>query len=195
MDKFIYVNKDSISRELCKDIIDMFEMENDRYPGIVGNGYLNKNVKDTTDFVMTSGGSHWDRINETLIRELTANVTEYIKRCNSMVNDNYKTFYTGMLSTTSLQIQKYIQNIGKFTYHEDSRVDFVNKSVRKITFLWYLNDVTDGGETEFWSDYKITPEFGKLILFPAEWSFPHTGKIPISNDKYIITGWLWENES
>ena len=64
------------------------------------------------------------------------------------------------------------------------------KRYRMITYLWYLNDVDKGGETEFWGTYKVKPEAGKLILFPATWSYPHCGNIPISNAKYIITGWL-----
>lgn len=52
--------------------------------------------------------------------------------------------------------------------------------------------MTEGGETEFWSKYRIKPEAGKLVLFPASWAFPHRAIVPLSSDKYIITGWLWE---
>ena len=194
--QFLYIKKNSISRELCNDMINLFEQEDDRYEGVVGNNSIvNKNVKDTTDFVISDGGERWDKINKTLNKELTNNVNEYLRNCNNTMRDNEYQYLSGGLVRHLMQMQKYYKNVGKFSYHEDSKVDFINKSDRKITFMWYLNDVTEGGETEFWSDYKITPEFGKLILFPAEWSFPHTGKIPISNDKYIITGWLWENES
>ena len=65
--------------------------------------------------------------------------------------------------------------------------------MRHLTFLWYLNDVEEGGETEFWGQYGIKPEAGKLILFPASWTFPHKANVPISSDKYIITGWLWQH--
>ena len=64
-----------------------------------------------------------------------------------------------------------------------------------FTYLWYLNTVIEGGETVFWDSYKIKPEAGKIVLFPACWTFPHTGKMPISNDKYIITGWIYVNEN
>ena len=60
-----------------------------------------------------------------------------------------------------------------------------------LTYIWYLNDVIEGGETEFFGNYKIKPEVGKLVLFPACWSFPHCGLMPISSNKYIITGWLY----
>jgi hypothetical protein len=49
----------------------------------------------------------------------------------------------------------------------------------------------EGGETELCIDLKIKPEKGKLLIFPASWLYPHSGKMPISNDKYIVTGWIY----
>jgi hypothetical protein len=90
-------------------------------------------------------------------------------------------------------IQKYNKGIGKYVYHNDFQIE--NNSdkykYRVITFLWYLNTVDEGGETEFWDSYKIKPLSGKLLLFPANWCFQHRGIMPISDNKYIITGWLY----
>jgi len=189
--QFLYIKKNSISRELCNDMINLFEQEDDRYEGVVGNNSIvNKNVKDTTDFVISNGGERWNKINKTLNKELTNNVNEYLRNCNNTMRDNEYQYLSGGLVRHLMQMQKYYKNVGKFSYHEDSKVDFINKSDRKITFMWYLNDVTEGGETEFWSSYNIKPEAGKLVLFPADWTFPHTAKVPISNNKYIVTGWL-----
>ena len=63
-------------------------------------------------------------------------------------------------------------------------------SCRIVTFLFYLNDVEEGGETFFYNG-KVKPEAGKLILFPATWTYNHKGNMPISNDKYIVTGWFY----
>jgi Rps23 Pro-64 3,4-dihydroxylase Tpa1-like proline 4-hydroxylase len=188
----VYTNKNSISRELCNDMINLFEHEDNRYDGVVASG-LNKNIKDTTDFMITNGGPRWEKINKLLSNELNNNVTEYVKKYNNIVHPNYYLFSTGYLTSASMQLQKYEKNVGKYIYHDDSRCDFTDRKIRKLTFLWYLNDVEEGGETEFWSKYSIKPEAGKLVLFPACWTFPHTGKVPISNDKYIITGWLWQH--
>ena len=188
----VHINQNSISRELCDDIINLFSQEKNRYPGETTGG-VNTKVKDTTDFIITDGGPKWDKINKVLEKELSNNVTEYIKKCNNNVEPEYNVLNSSYLTTYSMQLQKYKKNVGKYVYHQDGLCDFNDRKIRRITFLWYLNDVTEGGETEFWSKYRITPEVGKLILFPADWTFPHTGKIPISNDKYIITGWLWQH--
>ena len=91
-------------------------------------------------------------------------------------------------------IQKYKKFQGKYTYHHDFYNDYESKRHRTVTYLWYLNDVEEGGETEFWGSYNIKPKKGKLIFFPATWCFPHRGKMPISSDKYIITGWFYEKD-
>ena len=61
---------------------------------------------------------------------------------------------------------------------------------RIITFIWYLNNVEEGGETLF-EDFKIKPMEGSSLFFPATWTYPHSGAMPTSNDKYIITGWIY----
>ena len=43
---YFYINKNSISKELCKTIIDMFDSDNTKYEGVTHGG-LNKNIKDT----------------------------------------------------------------------------------------------------------------------------------------------------
>ena len=47
----------------------------------------------------------------------------------------------------------------------------------------------EGGQTAF-NDVTIEAKEGRLILFPPLWMFPHAGKIPISNTKYILTTYL-----
>ena len=97
--------------------------------------------------------------------------------------------YNDNLTLNAIQVQKYNKGEGKYIYHDDSRM--YNGKYRKITFIWYLNTITDGGETEF-TNFKVKPEVGKLVLFPSSWVYPHRANVPISDDKYIMTGWLLE---
>ena len=189
----IYVNNASLSKEICLDIINLFESEDDKYPGETMAG-VNINVKDTTDFVITRGGSCWDEINTLLSDELQRNVTTYITNFKTSIDNLiYVPFNLSILSADSMQAQKYKKGVGKYIMHHDFRCAWNQSKLRQLTFIWYLNDVTEGGETEFWSKHKIKPETGKLLIFPAHWTFPHAGKMPLSNDKYIITGWLYEH--
>ena len=64
-------------------------------------------------------------------------------------------------------------------------------AARYLVFLWYLNDVADGGETVFVDiDMKVAPRAGRLLVFPPYWMYQHAGLPPVSNDKYIISTYL-----
>ena len=57
--------------------------------------------------------------------------------------------------------------------------------------MTYLNDVSEGGETEFpMFGLKVKPEMGKTLIWPAEWTHAHLGAIVKTGKKYIITGWM-----
>ena len=95
------------------------------------------------------------------------------------------------VSINNLLIHKFVKNKGMFTYHNDFLYDKCHQQYRIFSFIYFLNEVEDGGETEFFGTYEIKTEKGKLIIFPSEWFFPYIEKIPISNDKYTISGWIY----
>ena len=199
MNKFIYLNPYSIPPELCDELIDYYYDEKDfHYDGTTLNG-VNKSVKDTTDFIIpfnSKPGSRWDKVNNFLQRELHSNLKTYLDQLNdipqfSAQNNgvNYRIFGLQYFTENCFMMQKYEKQKGKYIYHNDFLLNADNHRV--ITYLWYLTDVEEGGETELWYDRKIKPEKGKLLLFPSHFSVPHCGLMPISSDKIIITGWLY----
>lgn len=185
----IYENPHCLPRELCETIINFFEEEGDaRYKGIVMSGVYEE-IKNTLDFIIPNDGENkkWERINNVLIKSLKTNIDLYLKH----INDKYEISIcdSTKISIEPFLIQKYKKGVGKYEYHNDFQLR--DTDYRILTFLWYLNNITEGGETEFFGDIKITPEDGKLIIFPANWTFPHCGKMPLSSDKYIVTGWVY----
>ena len=199
-ENYFYINNNSISKELCNEIINLFEKETTKYEGITASG-LNKDVKDTIDFLIPTQNKKtiWSKIRTFLDKELEKNIKKYVKYINDCININeelsshkYREFKNN-LSFETIQIQRYDKQKGRYIYHQDFSCDWEQKKYRVITFLWYLNDVEEGGETEFWNTHKIKPEKGKLLFFPATWTYPHRGMMPISNNKYIMTGWIYIN--
>jgi hypothetical protein len=204
LENYFYINNNSLSRELCNEIISTFESENfGKYDGMTAGG-LNKNIKDTVDFLIPDKNqndkSQWSKIRTVLDKELNNNVKKYIKKINDCISVNEENssnkylVFNKFVTFETIQIQRYTKNKGRYIYHNDFACDLKNKKYRVITFLWYLNDVSEGGETEFWATHKIKPETGKLLLFPATWTYPHRGMMPVSNDKYIMTGWIYLHE-
>jgi hypothetical protein len=200
MEKYIYINKKSLSSEVCRDLIELFENEERKYDGVTHGG-MQKNIKDTKDFVIPDNEPKWYKYYHLFHGEILRNVHKYVNILNenpSFKNENqnttniFKHFQNSKISHGGFMLQRYILNKGRYVYHHDFSVNDTNKKHRIITYLWYLNDVEEGGETDFPDiNIKVKPETGKLVLFPATWDFPHCGKMPISSNKYIVTGWLY----
>ena len=75
-----------------------------------------------------------------------------------------------------------------FQPHFDSLGPVCN---RYMVFLWYLNDVEEGGETAFLDiGVEMRPKTGRLVMFPPYWMFQHAAKPPVSNDKYILSSYF-----
>jgi len=188
MTEYIKEFKYSIPPNLCDDIIELYEKADKKYPGVTYNGH-DKNVKNTMDLMMPKDDNVWSKIETFLYKELSKKLILYFDILGKTIQiKNYKYFKNQDLFSRCFLLQKYQKNVGKYIYHDDFLQN--ENSSRVITFLWYLNDVDTGGFTEFWNSYKIKPERGKLLLFPSTWSYPHSGLIPTSHDKYIITGWV-----
>jgi 2-oxoglutarate-Fe(II)-dependent oxygenase superfamily protein len=88
-----------------------------------------------------------------------------------------------------LRIKRYFVEAGdQFQPHFDS-LDYTSN--RYLVFIWYLNDVAEGGETDFPDlGVRIGAKAGRLLVFPPYWMFQHAGLPPKSNDKYIISTYL-----
>ena len=86
-------------------------------------------------------------------------------------------------------VRVYPKNEGIFKTHVDQHA-FGTVS-RIFACIMYLNDVEEGGETEF-PDWNIAvrPEKGKVLLFPCNYLFKHKGNAPISEEKYIATNFI-----
>ena len=62
---------------------------------------------------------------------------------------------------------------------------------RYLVLLWYLNDVTQGGETRFPQlDTAVAPKTGRLLMFPPYWMYQHEGIPPASGEKFILSTYL-----
>lgn len=208
----IYINKTAVSPELCADIINLYYIDKGKYDGMTMGG-VDKTVKNTTDLLLPSRhSSHskelnytqddyskWEKIENCIQNELNRNVVKYIAEMNAKVivegehtKQPYNILSTEQLTTGDIMIQRYEKNIGRYIYHHDESINWSKRKHRVITYLFYLNTVEDGGETEFWGgELRIKPEVGKLLLFPASWTYPHRGMMPLSSNKYIMTGWLY----
>ena len=90
-----------------------------------------------------------------------------------------------------LKFQKYYPNKSYYRYHcELDSIGNGIESKRHLATMTYLNDVEDGGGTEFYhQNYTCKPQKGLTLIWPAQWTHAHKGIPAPTEFKYIITGW------
>ena len=90
-----------------------------------------------------------------------------------------------------VNVQYYPPGAGYHQWHSERGTQIYPNCTRHLVFMTYLNDVTDGGETEFfYQNIKIKPEKGLTLIWPVDWTYTHRGVVSPSQEKYIITGWF-----
>ncbi len=96
----------------------------------------------------------------------------------------------------SINLQKYQRKVGGYHHFHSENYPTPNDPEqtslhRVMLFMYYLNDVKEGGETEFYyQERKLTPRKGQLVFAPSGFTHTHKGHVPLSNDKYILTSWV-----
>ena len=174
------------NNNLCNEIIDFFEKnKNLQKKGGTSDASNNKKVKSTTDITIRPIDLKDKNFNvfNNYMKELHNCYVDYQKQwpfLKSMVND---------IQIPPFNIQKYNPGDHFSTVHSERTS--LNTLHRLFAFMTYLNDVEDGGETHFTHyKFKIKPEIGKTLIWPAEWTHAHSGEILKSGTKYIVTGWM-----
>jgi len=179
---FLFEKKDALPGFLCDDMVARFEKnEADQYPGRVGASMQsNESLKKTTDLIVSSK-EHWKDVDNNLFRSLALALKEF-KQLYPYFSDMSR------FKDMGYNLQRYQE--GEY-YHW--HVDSDNKALaeRQLVALWYLNDVEEGGETDFvFQDASVIPEKGKLVLFPPFWTHEHRAAVVKKGVKYIATTWV-----
>ena len=112
---------------------------------------------------------------------------EFVNNCLFHYLNEYT--YLGNFSYVSslCLLQKTEPTQGYHLFHAEN-VNW-NLSSRTMAWMVYLNDVEEGGETEFlYQKLKVKPAKGTVLIWPGGYTHLHRGNPPMS-DKYIATGW------
>lgn len=97
----------------------------------------------------------------------------------SQANDHYCRF---------MRIQETHPGGGYHVWHYEA--DAPERANRITSWGLYLNDVEEGGETEFLHQHvRCSATKGTLVIWPAGYTHPHRGNPPLSGVKYLLTGW------
>lgn len=170
---YIRVYPKVLTHDICRHFIDLFERD-EAHQVLRNEGPYKFTEINTVQ-------AKWDL---SVLFEFTKVFrSQYFFDCH-LTNKNFNFDHT----FEEFRMKRYmLQSQDEFKPHVDAWN--IDTAKRFIVAFWYLNDVEEGGETQFYNidkEIKVKPEEGTLIMFPATWQYLHAGLPPISNPKYII---------
>ena len=88
-----------------------------------------------------------------------------------------------------MNIQHYKPSEGFLGWHCERISQQVHQ--RALVFMTYLNDVHDGGGTDFkYQGKRQHARKGKTLIWPSDFTHTHRGEPSPTEEKYIATGWF-----
>ena len=179
MESFIYTF--NVDKKICNGLINYHKKNKEyRVKGFSTNNdirEINKNIKDSVDVYFYNQSQN--KIIQNYFIELSKGLNSYL--------DKYK--ISSFVNTEMINnIQYYPPNGGYKVWHCER--NSLDTSKRFLAYMTYLNDVTEGGETEFyWQNISFKPKKGLSLIWPVDFTHMHRGITSKTQEKYIATGW------
>ena len=172
---FIGVYENIVDPNLCKQLIEYFETS-DRWSTMPPAERQLNSVQDQQLVI--------DGFN----KGLSSQVMIPFRQCFQNYIDNYPLLNNTNYISSVVLVQKTLPCQGYHSFHaENNGWDLVS---RTMAWMIYLNDVPEGGETEFlYQKRRFKPTTGTVLIWPAAYTHMHRGNPPMS-EKYIATGWI-----
>tara|TARA_R110000824_G_scaffold345690_1_gene532348 strand:- start:665 stop:1261 length:597 start_codon:yes stop_codon:yes gene_type:complete len=191
INNFIGTYDGYITQEECNKAIKLFDSENKFNKTINRQSFEQTSVlkKQDQQFFAGAGNIEVWRSN---LNSLLVNFDIALKHYE--INTGIKEIYDiKEFHYTQLKIQKTLPTEGYHVWHIEHGKGFDDKA-RALVFSVYLNDVKEGGETEFLHFSKrVKPKAGRIVIWPAGFPYLHRGNPPLSGEKYLLTSWLLLN--
>ena len=218
MDDFIEIYDGALTPGQCQQILARFEASGKAVRGKTGQG-VDVAKKDSYDLtisqhaewndvsnlmmasVLTHLSAYMDKYRMLLTGALSPRVADPESGQPVTLNiDNFERcgrpylaeLIQSMYRCGPINVQKYLQASGGY-HHWHSEIYPQNASCetlhRALLFQFYLNDVAEGGETEFfYQRRKVEARQGRLIIAPAGFTHPHTGNGARGGNNLVATG-------
>lgn len=181
---FISVWDDLFSDEIIDDFIEYYDCMDREYPENFIRRCDDNRIRDSSlDASLISKQVRVSRIDYKFLDIF------YERALSEYMNEFFLMEQMSNLTVYDMRIQKTIPGEGYHIWHCENTGS--TSLHRVLAFTLYLNDVEQGGETEFlYQSTRIQAKRGRLVIWPAYFTHPHRGNPPLCGDKYILTGWV-----
>ncbi len=218
---FIETYDDVLTADFCALLIGRFERSRRKLPGATGNGVdlQKKNSVDLNISTDPEWTALHAQVVEKTWPHLVGYVRKYVDLLTSAVvlsvptekgeplvidrvvaqklsDRTIELLLRRLYRLGEINLQRYERGVGGY-HHWHSEIhpqagDPEQQALHRVLlFMYYLNDVEVGGETEFHFQHRtVRPHRGQLVIAPCGWSHTHRGNIPRSSHKYILTSWV-----
>ena len=197
-ENFILEYENFFSEDECKQYIELFdghEKAGFTQTRQQSNNHKGVDIKDTQLFAVDLiNGEKYFNVNQVRFKTGSEPLRYLVEKFWKLAYPEYIFKHDILQYSTkhgirNIKIQKTEIGEGYHRWHAENTS--IDDSIRVMTFMVYLNDVDDGGETEFlYYPIRVKPKTGKLMLWPGGYTHTHRGNPPLTNTKYAITGWV-----
>ena len=173
MKDFIGIYPDSVPNELCDELVKIANQSSYVRPEQNIAAAHRQDLQIALEPVLPG-------LAEEFMKNVGNCLSEYIRvECPFLQQNTF-------ISSVTL-IQKTEPTQGYHSFHtENTTYDLY---CRSMAWMTYLNNVKEGGETEFlYQKMKVKPKKGTTLIWPGGYTHMHRGNPPME-DKYIATGW------
>lgn len=189
----IAVVKNAIPESVCSELVNscLEHFETLFSPGPTLGG-VNPKMKNTMDFSFSKSTVDSFGIDNAVFSKCEDAITVGLFSALSLYIQEYNELHHVELKDTGYRLQRYSPRVGFYRSHTDGDPWSQNPiNLRVLGVVMYLNTVTVGGGTGFPAhDVVIPASVGDISIFPAYWTHPHTGRVPISGDKWMISTFI-----
>lgn len=172
---YVMIIDDCLSEDVCKSLIDKFDV----CEQVNRDSSWDIDYKSFSEINLTTHPEFEEE--QTIFYNTTKKLYQFYKeKCGIQ-------FVPDEIGYEDVRMKRYLCNDrDQFGWHAD--VGDYASARRFLVMFYYLNDVKEGGQTEFFSEQiKVTPKRGRAVIFPPMWMYPHRGCKPISGSKYIVS--------
>ena len=164
----IFFIKNFLTSEECKSYINFGNNKGfeEAKVGIEGSQVMNKGIRNNERLLFTDvdlAETLWNRVKEVVPEKM----------------EDYTV--TGL--NEMFRIYKYTKG-QRFKMHRDGSYQRNEQERSFFSFIIYLNDDFEGGETDFRKLFSIKPEEGSALVFHHP--YRHEGKELLSGTKYVL---------